>query len=141
MIDMRSIEGRRKFYAFGLLTSFITLIAVSIFTVWSADLLDSNIIKILVTLLILMGISGYLYIFSFGYAETKSKVLVFFSSAAAVMLTLIVLLQIWFGTFDKDLFIKLAITFIIVKAAAYGILAIVEDFFDSKKLKDENYLD
>lgn len=53
----------------------------------------------------------------------------------------LILLQTWGEVFAWDLFAKMMVSLIVVSGAVSFILGIREDFFNNKRLKDQDYID
>jgi len=53
----------------------------------------------------------------------------------------LVLIQTWTSAFDGLIFGKIISTLVVVGLVAAFVMAVFDDFFENKKLKDENYLD
>ncbi len=71
----------------------------------------------------------------------KNRMLLKVMLGLAVVCALASILQMWFTLFMWDTFWKLIITLVILGVLVAFIMAIKEDMGETKKLKDDNYLD
>ena len=137
------LAARRKIYAYGLLASILAIAAIGLAGLWSLVSLENASVtfKIVITLVISAALSGFLYTLSFQQEEKNKKVLVFISGAMGVLLSASLLLQIWVHPFNDAIFSKLIMTFVVIGVVSAFVIALFDDFFENKKLKDDNYLD
>ncbi len=138
-----TLEKRRNLYAYGLLGCILAIAAIGLAGLWGlVGLEDASLtLKIFLTLIIVGTLSGYLYMLSFQQEEKNKAVLVWVSGAMGIALSGSLLLQIWLDLFNDVIFGKLIMTFIVIGVLSALVIALFDDFFENKKLKDENYLD
>lgn len=134
-------ENRRKIYAVILLICVLGLAAIGLATVWGADFSETFLFKICLTLVIGSALSIFLYTLTYRHGEQKIQRLGYFTGACATTLSGVILLQVWFEAFNEAFFGKLCITLVILGLIAAFIIAVFDDFFENKKMKEENYLD
>ncbi len=138
---MKTPETRRNLYAYTLLGCVLLIALVGLMNIWELNIGGTLTFKIIGSLAVLGGLSGFLYTLTYNHEKKLVKKLGTVTGVAAVALSVLILGQIWFDAFQDIFFGKLALTFIIIGLlAAFGI-AMADDFFESKKMKDENYLD
>jgi len=138
---VKTSESRRNIYSYTLLGSIGLIALVGILSIWGAGIEGSLMMKIFASLAVIAGLSGFLYTLTFNHDIKLVKRLGAFTGVAAVALSGVILAQIWFEAFNEILFGKLTVTIIILGLMAAFIIAVFDDFFESKKMKDENYLD
>jgi len=138
----QNLENRRRIYAYTLIGCLLAMTSIGLINVWSPNILDATLYKVLGTLVIGMGLSGLLYTLSFrDGGERMEKWLVNVIGGASVLLAVIFLIQIWFDALDSALFGKVTVTGIVIAIVAGLVITLKDDFFENKRLKDENYLD
>lgn len=59
----------------------------------------------------------------------------------AVILSAVVLGQLWFTFLSDDVFVKVIVTIVVLGVLVSFILAVSSDMAEDKKLKDDNYID
>ncbi len=109
--------------------------------IWGIAPADSILYKLIVTLITAGALSGFLFTLN---AETDKKLsqrLVYIIGGCAVSLGLLVVLQIWTDFMNDVFFAKIISTLVVIGLLGAFALAVFDDFFENKKLKDENYLD
>ncbi len=136
-----SAEKRRNFYAYTLLASVLAMAVIGLLNIWDAGLSGTFTYKAIATLIVTASLATFLYTLTYNHERKLVKKLGMVTGIAAVGLAGVLLAQIWFDAFQDLILGKIVVTFIIIGLlAAFGI-AVADDFFDNKKLKDENYLD
>jgi hypothetical protein len=132
---------RRNFYAYALLGSVLAMAVIGLLNVWDAGLSGSFSYKAITSLVVTASLATFLYTLTYNHERKLVKKLGMVTGIAAVGLAGVLLAQIWFDAFQELILGKVIVTFVIIGLlAAFGI-AVADDFFDNKKLKDENYLD
>jgi uncharacterized membrane protein len=134
-------DNRRKIYAVTLLVCVLGLAAVGLSKVWGINFSDSFLFKICLTFVIGSALSIFLYTLTYRHGDKKIQRLGFFTGVCAATLSGVILLQIWFQAFNEAFFGKLSITLVVLGLIAAFIIAVFDDFFENKKMKEENYLD
>lgn len=138
---MKTPETRRNVYAYTLLGCVLTIALVGLLNIWEFAISGNFTFKVIGSLIVIASLSGFLYTLTYNHDKKLVKKLGTLTGASAVALSAIILGQIWFDLFQGIIFGKLAATIVIIGLlAAFGI-AMADDFFESKKMKDENYLD
>ena len=136
-----STEKRRNIYAFTLLGCVIAIALVGILNIWNVGMNESFTFKTVMSLIVVACLSAFLYTLTYNHDKKLVKKLGLITGIAAVALSVMTLGQIWFDLLEIFVFGKIASTLVIIGLlAAFGI-AMSDDFFQDKKLKDENYLD
>lgn len=136
-----TIEKRRKAYSLTLIGCFLAIVIIGLSNIWSPNLLNATLYKVIATLIIGMGLSGLLYTLSFKDNEKTDNILIKIIGGTSILLSILFVIQIWFEAFQSVFFGKITVTAIIVAVVAGIIISLKDDFFESKKMKDENYLD
>lgn len=132
---------RRDIYAYTLLGSVLAIALVGILNIWNVGISGTMTYKSIASFVVIGGLSCFLYTLTYNHDKKLVKKLGFITAIAAITLSAMILGQIWFDLFKEVIFAKIASTIIIIGLlAAFGI-ALSDDFFENKKLKDENYLD
>ncbi len=134
-------DKRSKAYAYTLLGCILAIAITGLLGIWGLAPLDSMIYKLLASFVTVGALSGFLFTLN---AETNKKIsqrLVYIIGACAIILAILVLIQTWTSAFDELIFGKAVSTFVIIGLLAAFVMAVFDDFFENKKLKDENYLD
>lgn len=138
---MKTPATRRNIYAFTLISCVLAIALVGLVNIWDLGMSGSLTFKVIGSLVVIASLSGFLFTLTYNHEKKLVKRLGTLTGVAAVALSAIILGQIWFDLFQEIIFGKLAATIVIIGLlAAFGI-AMADDFFDSKKMKDENYLD
>ena len=138
---VKTAESRRNIYAYTLLGSVLAIALVGLLNIWDVGLDKSFTFKSITSLIVVAGLSVFLYTLTYNHDKKLIKKLGFVIGIAATALSAMILGQIWFDLFKEVIFAKIAFTLVIIGLlAAFGI-AMADDFFENKKLKDENYLD
>ena len=138
---VKTTESRRNIYAYTLLGCVLAIALVGLLNIWEVGIDNSFTFKSITSLIVIAGLSGFLYTLTYNHDKKLVKKLGIATGIAAVALSAVILGQIWFDLFQDIIFGKIAITLIIIGLlAAFGI-AMSDDFFENKKLKDDNYLD
>lgn len=138
---VKSPESRRNIYSYALLGSIGLIALVGLLNIWGAGIDSSVTVKIFASLAVVAGLSAFLYTLTFNHDVKLVKKLGAFTGIAAAALSAVILAQIWFTAFNEVFFGKLTVTIVILGLLAAFIIAVFDDFFENKKLKDENYLD
>lgn len=138
---MKTPEKRRNIYAFTLLGCVCAIAFVGLLNIWDVGISGTLSYKSIASLVVVASLSGFLYTLTYNHDKKLVKKLGTVTGVMAAALSVMILGQIWLDLFKEIIFGKLAFTFIIIGLlAAFGI-AMADDFFESKKMKDENYLD
>lgn len=134
-------DNRRKVYAFSLLGCVLGLAIIGLMSIWNVGISESLTFKLIVTFIIMGALSVFLYALTYRHGEKKIKLLGFVTGICAISLAGISLAQLWFTAFEKVFFGQLAVTLVIIGLIAAFFIAVFDDFFENRKMKDENYLD
>jgi hypothetical protein len=122
----------------GLGTVFVTLILGQM---WFS-LFDT---EIFVRLLITLGLAGlyglYIGMIWDDLEKSRYRKMLLSLGGFGLIAVLLILGQVWFEFLEGEIFVKLLISVTIVSALTSFIMAVREDFLESKHLKDENFLD
>lgn len=138
---VKTTENRRRIYAFTLLGCILAIAIVGLLNIWGVAIGETFTWKSILSLIVVASLSGFLYTLTYNHNKKFVKQLGTLTGIAAVSLSVIILGQIWFDMFQEIFFGKISLTIIIIGLlAAFGI-AMSDDFFENKKLKDKNYLD
>jgi hypothetical protein len=136
-----SAEKRRNLYAFTLLGCVFAIAIVGLLNIWNIGISGTLSYKFIASAVVLGGLSGFLYTLTYNHDKRLVKKLGMITGIAAVALSAMILGQVWLDLFKGIVFGQIAFTLIIIGLlAAFG-MAMSDDFFESKKMKDENYLD
>lgn len=138
---VKTPESRRNIYSYTLLGCIGLIAFVGLLNIWGAGMDESAMLKIFASLAVIAGLSGFLYTLTFNHDVKIIKKLGNFTGIAAAALSAIILAQIWFDAFNEIFFGKITVTIVILGLFAAFIIAVFDDFFENKKMKDENYLD
>jgi len=138
---VKTPESRRNIYSYALLGSIGLIAFVGLLNIWGAGMDSSLMMKTFGSLAVIAGLSGFLYTLTFNHDVKIVKKLGAFTGIAAAALSAIILAQIWFSAFNEIIFGKLAVTIVILGLFAAFVIAVFDDFFENKKMKDDNYLD
>lgn len=136
-----STDKRRNFYAFALLGCVLSIAIVGLLNIWDIGISGTLSYKFIASAVVLGGLSGFLYTLTYNHDKKLVKKLGMITGIAAVALSAMILGQIWLDLFKGAVFIQITFTLVIIGLlAAFGI-AMADDFFEGKKMEDENYLD
>lgn len=138
---LKTPETRRNIYSYTLLGCIGLIAFVGLLNIWGAGMNSSAMMKIFTSLGVIGGLSGFLYTLTFNHDIKIIERLGAFTGIAAAALSIVILLQIWFTAFNEMFFGKITITIVILGLLAAFVIAVFDDFFENKKMKDENYLD
>lgn len=141
MSFFKDADIRGKTYAYTLLGCVMAIAFIGLAGIWGIAPADSILYKLIVTLITAGALSGFLFTLN---AETDKKLsqrLVYIIGGCAVSLGLLVVLQIWTDFMNDVFFAKIISTLVVIGLLGAFALAVFDDFFENKKLKDENYLD
>ena len=138
---MKTPETRRNAYAYTLLGCVIVIAIIGLLNIWGAGIGASFTTKSIFSLVVVACLCGFLYTLTYNHDKKFVKQLGLVTGIAATGLSALILGQIWFEIFNNAFFGKLAFTLLIIGGLAGFGIAMADDFFESKKLKDENYLD
>ena len=141
MTDLKSPEGRRNIYAYGLLGSVAAIALVAILNLWDVGIGETFSVKAISSLVVVAGLSGFLYTLTHNHDIKLIKRLGNMTGVIAAVISAMILGQIWFDLFKDLIFGKMIGTLVIVGIIIAFFIAVFDDFFENKKLKDENYLD
>lgn len=127
---------------------FISLLATNIIgavlliaQLWFDVMSTSNFIKSLVTLGITGTLFSLLVAFNYDMQSSRGKTLLGISILLAIILSALIIGQMWWSVFEVSLFIKLLITNLILLVLVSVVMAIKEDLGNNKTLRDENFID
>lgn len=141
-MSFKDVILRRKLYGFIFMGSGLLLGAVGLFVMWAPDMINGTMLKLSLTFLLTLCLSSVLFVLTFtGDDEKLSKKIVYLIGACALALSAILISEIWFDIFEDTMLGKIIITLSVVAGLAAFVLAVWDDFFENKRLKDENYLD
>lgn len=137
----KDADKRGKTYAYTLLGCVMAIAFIGLLGIWGLAPLDSTLYKFIASFVTVGCLSGFLYTLNMGSDKKYSQRLVYIVGSSAVALAVLVILQMW-TSFMNDLFFgKIVSTLVVAGLLAAFIMAMFDDFFENKKLKDENYLD
>jgi hypothetical protein len=134
-------DKRSKAYAYTLMGCILAIALIGLLGIWGIAPLDSTLYKLVTSFVTIGALSGFLFTLN---AETDKKIsqrLVYIVGGSTIGLALIVLLQIWTSLLDESIFSRIVGTLVVIGLLAAFVMAVFDDFFENKKLKDENYLD
>ena len=139
---MKNVNTRRKAYGVSFLISGLAVGGIGLLTLWTPDLISSVSMKIILTLIIVAALSAVLFMLTFANDEDmvpqKMSIVI---GGCSVALSVILIGEIWFEWLEGVLLGKLVFTLLIIGGLAGFVMSVWEDFFESKRLKDEGYLD
>ncbi|MEM6780779.1 MAG: hypothetical protein AAF569_02835 [Pseudomonadota bacterium] len=139
---MKDALERRKMYGIAFLMSGLALGGVGLLSMWMPDLVSTTTLKIIFSLIIAAALSCTLFMLTFANEDGKlPKKMSMIIGASSIALAAILFGEVWFDLFEKTLLGKLVVTLLVISALAGFVITVWEDFFESKKLKDEGYLD
>lgn len=138
---MKTAEQRQNIYAYTLLGSVLAIAVVGLLNVWGFGLGAGTTYKLIGSAVIVASLCTFLYTLTFNHDIKLIEKLGKTTGVLASALSAIILAQIWFEAFQEAFFIKITVTIVILGALLAFVIAIFDDFFENKKLKDENYLD
>ena len=141
MSFLKDADKRNKTYAYTLLGCVLAIAVIGLAGIWGIAPADSMLYKLVASFVTIGALSAFLYTLNMGSDQKYSKRLVFIVGGCAIALGVLVLLQTWTSMFDGLIFSKITSTLIVVGLLAAFVMAVFDDFFENKKLKDENYLD
>ena len=138
---MKDVASRRKIYGIAFLISGLAMGGVGLMTLWAPDLISSFSMKLILTLVILAGLSSVLFMLTFAKEEKIQKKMSLVIGACVLALSGILVAEIWLDVFNESLLGKLVISLLVIGVLAGFVMSVWEDFFESRRLKDEGYLD
>jgi len=138
---VKTPEKRRNIYAITLLGCVFAIAIVGLLNVWGAGIDGTLTFKSILSFVVIASLSGFLYTLSFNHDIKIVEKMGAATGVIAVILSGVILAQIWFDAFQEVFFGKLSVTLVILGALVAFAIAVFDDFFENKKLKDENYLD
>jgi len=138
---VKTPESRRNIYSYTLLGCIGLIALIGLLNIWGAGMDGSVMMKAFGSLSVIAGLSGFLYTLTFNHDIKLIERLGVFTGVAAVSLSGVILAQIWFDAFNDIFFGKLIVTIVILGLLAAFVIAVFDDFFENKKMKDDNYLD
>lgn len=139
---MTSVNARRKAYGLTFLISGLVLGGVGIFALWVPELWNNTLLKALLTILVLSGLSAVLFLLTFANDEDKvPQRMSVIIGLCSVLLAGLVVGEIWFALLEDVVMGKIAFTLLIVAGLAGFVMSVWEDFFERRRLKEEGYLD
>ena len=137
-----NLTDRRKAYAMTFLVSGLALGGVGILALWAPDMISGTLGKITLTLVVALAASATLFMLTFGSEEDKiTRKMVLIVGGCTVAITGILLGQIWFQFLEDSILGKIVVSLVVVCVLAGFVISVWDDFFENKKMKDENYLD
>lgn len=136
-----SEEKRRKFYAITVIASIVIISIIGLLSIWDVGLNANFTVKTVISLCILAVLSMFLYTLTYNHDKKIVKQLGYITGIAATAISVLIMGQIWCDMLNEIIFGKIIVTLIIIGGLAGFGIAMSSDFFESKKLKDENYLD
>lgn len=137
----KNSEKRGKTYAYTLLGCIAAIALIGLAGIWGIAPIDSVLYKLVVTLITVGALSGFLFTLNSETDKKFSQRIVYIIGGCAIGLALLVILQIWTDAFNDLFFGKIISTLFVIGLLGAFVLAVFDDFFENKKLKDENYLD
>ena len=140
-MGIQDTESRRKIYGITFLVSGLLLGLSGILVLWMPDTLDTGIINGILTLLIALAASSILFVLTFAQDDKISKKAAFVIGACTFAIAGLLLGDIWFDWFENAFLGKASVSLFVIACLAGFVLTVWDDFFENKKLKDENYLD
>ena len=69
------------------------------------------------------------------------KIASIISGTIFALFALLLLVQMWSNVMPWDLFIKLAVTAVILIIVTFGLAMLYREYIEEKRMKDEKYLD
>lgn len=138
---LKDANKRGKTYAYTLLGCVLGIAVIGLSSIWGIGPQETTLFKLIASLIITGLLSAFLYTLNVGSDKKYSQRLVYVVGGSAILLALLVILQMWTSFMDDVFFGKIASTLLVVGLLAAFVLAMFDDFFENKKLKDENYLD
>lgn len=137
-----NITERRKAYALTFLISGLALGGVGILALWAPDMISGTLGKVTLSLVVALATSATLFMLTFGSEEGKlTRKMVLIIGGCTVTISGILLGQIWFDFLEESVLGKIVLSLVCIGFLAGFVISVWEDFFENKKLKDENYLD
>lgn len=134
-------ETRRRIYAITLLLSAGATALIGLLSLWDVGLDEGFTIKTFASFVVIAALSAFLYTLTHNHDIKLIKRLGNITGILAVTFGVCVLGQIWFDMFDDIFFAKFISSILILGLLVAFIIAVFDDFFENKRLKDENYLD
>jgi len=135
-------EVRKKAYAATFLVSGLAIAAVGLSNIWYPDLISSTSLQIVLTLVLVAALSATLYMLTLNNCEELlSQKMSYVIGVCSVLITILLIGEIWFDFLENSMLGKLLVSLFIVAGVAGFVMAVWDDFFENKKLKDEGYLD
>lgn len=138
---MKTPDQRRIIYAYSLLGSVLAIALVGLLNIWDVGIGTSFTYKAIGSFVVTAGLCAFLYTLTFNHNIKLIEKLGKTTGVLASVLSILILLQIWFDAFQYAFFFKITATIIIIGTLLAFAIAVFDDFFENKKLKDENYLD
>jgi len=138
---LKNAEKRSKTYAYTLLGCIAAIALIGLAGIWGIAPIDSILYKLVVTLITIGSLSAFLFTLNSESDKKFSQRIVYTIGGCAIGLALLVVLQIWTDAFNDLFFGKIISTLVVIGLLGSFVLAVFDDFFENKKLKDENYLD
>ncbi len=138
---MKTPESRRNIYAYTLLGCVLAIATVGLLNVWDTGISNSLTYKAGLSFIVIAALSAFLYTLTFNHDVKLIEKLGAATGVIAGILSAMILAQIWFDAFQEVFFVKLSVTLLIIGAIIAFAIAVFDDFFENKKLQDDNYLD
>lgn len=138
---MKTPESRRNIYAYSLLGCVTAIAFVGLLNIWDTGISNTFTYKSILSFVVIAGLSGFLYTLTFNHDVKLIEKLGKTTGVIATTLSVVILAQIWFEAFQEIFFGKLAVSLVIIGVIVAFVIAVFDDFFENKKLKDDNYLD
>ena len=141
MSFFKDIEKRNKTYAYILLGCIVAITIIGLASIWQIAPDNSLFYKIIISLISIGSLSGFLYTLNTEADKLVSQRISKIIGVCAIGLTIIVIGQVWTDFLSNLLFGKIVISLVVIALLGGFIIAVFDDFFENKDLKDKNYLD
>ena len=141
MSFLKDSEKRGKTYAYTLLGCVLAIAVIGLLGIWGLRPEDSILYKLIASFVTVGALSAFLYTLNMGTDKKYSQRLVYIVGGSAISMAILVLLQTWTSVLDNIVFGKIISTLVVIGLLAAFVMAVFDDFFENKKLKDDNYLD
>jgi len=138
---LKDASKRGKTYAYTLLACVIAIALIGLASIWGIAPINSTLYKLVVTFISIGALSGFLFTLNSEADKLISKRISYIIGGCAIGMALIVITQIWTDFLGDILFGKIISTLLVIGLLGAFAIAIFDDFFENKKLKDDNYLD
>ncbi len=132
---------RRKIYGLIFLLSGIAIGIVGISVVWAPNFLDSSALKAMATFGVCASTSAVFFIMTFRNEDLVAKNMAKLIAVCVLGIGILLIGEIWFDILKDTFFGKLLVTLFVLAGLGGFVMAVWDDFFENKRLKDENFLD